>query len=301
DMVTGVPVVGVAHLDVARPGQTEWRVLVVLHVDVGLVGGRHDHLVAAGDGVGDLLVFGRGAPVLGDGVGGGCAPHDLVPAERTFAVLLHDRHHALHERAVILRRRRPCLVPADVQVRSGRQFRDLTDDVVHELVGDLLVDAQGAVADLDVGARWRGDAVAVQFRVRGQRGVGVSRHVDLRDDGDVPLGGVGDDVAVVVLGEVTAAHTVDTGARSTAHGGEFGPAFDLDAPALVVRQVDVQVVDLVARDFVDVGLDLIKRVEVARDVEHGAAVGEPWVVDDAAAGHGPRLVLGCVGFDRGGQ
>src|SRR5690606_876911 len=117
------------------------------------------------------------------------------------------------------------------------------------------------------------------------------------DDGDVPLGGVGDDVAVVVLGEVTAAHTVDTGARSTAHGGEFGPAFDLDAPALVVRQVDVQVVDLVARDFVDVGLDLIKRVEVAR----GAAVGGPWVVGGAAAGHGPRLVLGCVGFDRGGQ
>ncbi len=42
-----------------------------------------------------------------------------------------------------------------------------------------------------------------EFGVRGDGGLRVARHVDLGDDGDVPLGGVGDDLPDVVLGVVT--------------------------------------------------------------------------------------------------
>src|SRR4029077_822378 len=65
-------------------------------------------------------------------------------------------------------------------------------------------------------------------------------------------------------------------------------AVDGDPPALVVGQVQVEVVDLVAGHLVDVALDLRDGEEVPRDVEHGAPVGQARVVDDRAALDAPR-------------
>src|SRR5690606_36262117 len=200
------------------------------------------------------------------------------PAGRALAVLLHQRQHRLHERAVVLVRGGVRFVAADVQVRPRSQLGDLTDDVLDEAVGDVQVDAQRAVTDLGVGARRHRFAVAVQLAVDGQRGVGVTGHVDLRHDRDVPALGVGDPVGVVLLGQVTTADPAHAGAFATTFRRQPGPRVDLDAPALVVGQVQMQVVDLVVGDLVDVGLDLVRGVEVPGDVQHRVAAGEAWGV-----------------------
>lgn len=146
-----------------------------------------------------------------------------------------------------------------------------------------------------------GDAVAVEFGVRGLGGVGVAGHVDLGDDRDVAGGGVADDGRVVGLGEVSGADAVDAGAGAAADGGQARPGVDLDAPSLVVGQVQVQVVDFVLAEQVDISGDLVDGVEVPGEVEHGAAVGEARVVDDASARDGPAGALPFGRLDLGGE
>jgi hypothetical protein len=178
-------------------------------------------------------------------------------------------------------------VAADVQVRPGRQRGQFPDHVLDEPVRGLGRDAQRAVPDRGVGARrWR-DPVAGEFRVGDLGGVHVPRHVDLGHDGDEARGGVPDQVAILRLGEEAAADAVHAGAGRGPDRGEPRPAVDLDAPALVVGEMQVQVVDLEAADLVDVPLDLVRGVEVPGEVQHRAAVGEPRVVHDGAARDGP--------------
>ena len=183
---------------------------------------------------------------------------DLVPAVRGLAVLGDQRQDPLLEGQIVRFGGGVRLVAADVQVRPGGHRGQLTDDVLDEPVRDLLGDAQRAVADRGVGARRRRDPVAGQFRVRHLGGVDVSGHVDLGHDRHVLRGRVPDQVLVLGLGEVTAALAVDAGARRAADRGEPRPAVDLDAPALVVGEVQVQVVDLEGADLVDVPLDLVR-------------------------------------------
>jgi hypothetical protein len=129
----------------------------------------------------------------------------------------------------------------------------------------------------------------------------VTGHVDLGHDRDVPGGRVPDQVPVVGLGQVAGTGAVDAGAGSAADRGQPRPAVDLDPPALVVRQVQVQMIDLEPADLVDVRLDLVRRVEVPRDVQHRPAVCEPRIVNDAAAGHAPRPAYRGPGLDLRGQ
>ena len=84
----------------------------------------------------------------------------------------------------------------------------------------------------------------------------------------------------------------------------FGHDVDLDAPALVVGEVQVQHVELVEREQVDVLLHLVDGEEVARDVEHRAAPGEARMIGDAARRDRPRgrlRMLALLGLDRRGR
>src|SRR5262249_34271179 len=154
---------------------------------------------------------------------------------------------------------------ADVQVRSGSQRGYLAENLVDEGVGDVLGHTQRAEADVRAGVERGSDPVTVELGVARQRGVHVPRHVDLRHDRDVPGGGVRDDLPVVVLRVVPARVAADGGAAPIA--GEVGPTVDHDAPALVVGQVQVQVVHLVQRDLIEVALHRGDREEVPRHVE----------------------------------
>ncbi len=86
-------------------------------------------------------------------------------------------------------------------------------------------------------------AIAAEIRIRQQRGVAVSRHVDLRHDRDVARLRIGDDVGVLLLRVEAAGPAADL--RLSADRGEVRPRLDLDAPPLIVGEMQVQPVDLV--------------------------------------------------------
>ena len=79
------------------------------------------------------------------------------------------------------------------------------------------------------------------------------------------------------------------------------PRLDLDPPALVVGQVQVQPVQLVQRQQVDVALDVGDAEEVARDVEHRAAPREARPVADRPRSDRARAGADATALDLGRQ
>ncbi|CAM5738617.1 hypothetical protein STENM223S_02638 [Streptomyces tendae] len=191
------------------------------------------------------------------------------------------------------------LVAPDVEVAAGGERGEFTEDVVHEVVREVLADAQRAEADLGAGVERGRHPVAVQLGVGGEGGVGVPRHVDLGDHLQVAGGGIADDLRVVRLGVVAAGTAADLGGAAV--GGQARPGVDGEAPALVVADVQVELVVLVAGDAVDVALDLVDAEEVPGDVEHGAAPGVARGVLDGAARDRPGTGLCDVLLHGGGQ
>src|SRR5207249_11986691 len=63
-------------------------------------------------------------------------------------------------------------------------------------------------------------------------------------------------------------------ATSRAHRGELGEARDLDPPTLVIREMEVEDIELVAGDEVERPQHGGFRMEVAGDVQHEPAVAE---------------------------
>ena len=114
----------------------------------------------------------------------------------------------------------------------------------------------------------------------------MTRHLDFGDDRHLALGGIGHDVANLVLGIVAAVGRTVVFARMGVEVADIGFAAlradtrqlgifpNLDAPTLVVGQMPVEGIDLVGADDVDIGFDLIGREEVAAAIEMGTAVGE---------------------------
>ena len=166
------------------------------------------------------------------------------------------------------------------------------------------------------------------------RRAGVAGDVDLGDDVDVALGGVGEDVLevgggvepaaladeverrglealergrdaavglgpgrglvgdVIAGGEVVAvaepdvehAGLVEVVAAARAERGQLGDAGDLEPPALVVGEVEVELVELVVRHHVEQLLDGLPGLEVPGDVEVHAAEREAGRVGDVDLG-----------------
>ncbi|PPA57619.1 hypothetical protein BAW75_04410 [Micromonospora chalcea] len=127
----------------------------------------------------------------------------------------------------------------------------------------------------------------------------MAGQVDLGHHSDVPAGRVRDDVPVVVAGVPAAGAAADS--CRAAHLGEPGPGVDGDPPALVVGEVQVQVVELVPGQVVDHPQHVLDGEEVPGHVEHGAPVGETRTVDDRAAGHCPAGGDRRGALDRGRQ
>ena len=210
-------------------------------------------------------------------------PRGLLPPDHPLAVRAHDGLDAAQEVHVVLGCGCPSLVTADVEVRPRRQRGDLPEDVVDEPVGQLLADAQRAEADLDARVEIGRDAVAIQLRVRRQGGIRMPRQVDLGHDGHVPGRGVGDELRVLALRERATRAAPHLGAAPVP--GQLRPGANREPPTLVVREVQVQPVQLVEGHQVDEPLDVGDAEEVPRDVEHRPAPGEPRAVVDRP---GPR-------------
>ena len=131
--------------------------------------------------------------------------------------------------------------------------------------------------------------------IGGDGGLGVPGQVDLRDDGDEPLRGVGDDLPDVVTGVEAAVRpsvVLPVPARADhALGaprtdlGQQREAFDLKAPPLIVGQVQVQDVELVHGQQIDVSEQVMPGHEVPRHVDHAAPPAEPRPILDGLRRH----------------
>src|SRR5437773_5690115 len=84
-------------------------------------------------------------------------------------------------------------------------------------------------------------------------------------------------------------------AASSAQRGELGEARNLDPPALVVREMEMEDIELVAGDEVERAQHGGLRMEVAGDVEHESAVAEARSVHHASG----RQDETCAGSGRG--
>jgi hypothetical protein len=72
--------------------------------------------------------------------------------------------------------------------------------------------------------------------------------------------------------------SADLGSASKA--GQGGAGFDFNAPALIVREMQVQDIQLVQSEQIDVLLYFADSEKMARDIEHGAAPGKTRLVDN---------------------
>ena len=260
-------------------------------VEVERVARRHDDVMPHVGGV-DPALF--AAPRHDRGGGGQAALQDLVPADQAAALglkvgaelfdhpalqrvfgldaqRLHLRLHLGAAFPLILDR----LVAAEVDIGAGEDRHQLVEHVLDE--GDALRPRIEQIGhDAPIVADQRPVAEDAELRIGGDERIGVAGQVDLRHDGDAAHAGIGDQLLQLRLG-VEAADAILFGRlRATRPGrqapaadaGELGVFLDLDAPALIVRQMEVQRVELYARHLVDDRAQRRQRQEVARGVDH---------------------------------
>src|SRR5439155_24488261 len=129
----------------------------------------------------------------------------------------------------------------------------------------------------------------------------MARHLDLRHDGDEPRLRVRDQLRDVVLGVKAAMRlAVEAPLGGVAVGvpderlappradlREAWVLADLDAPPLVVGEVQVQPAELMERGEIDELLHELLRHEVARHVQENPPPAEPREVFDGYCGNGP--------------
>ena len=182
----------------------------------------------------------------------------------------------------------PCarrFVAPDVDVLRGEESDHLFEDLFHEIEDRGIARAEDVAAH----ARLRGDDVrparASEFGVGGERRRHVARHVDLRNDLDIPACGILDDVADLPFGVVAAEGARLARERRVAAESpgfrQTGIGVDLDPPPLIVGQVPVEDVEVVQRCQIDDPLHLFDGIERAPHVEHHAPVAQIRFVGDA--------------------
>ena len=139
----------------------------------------------------------------------------------------------------------------------------------------------------------------------------MARHVNFGNDGDIAIRRVSHYASNVILRIKTAIQTrvagggIDVSSGSLPRGDapcpdlrEAGILLDFQAPALVVREMPMQHIQLVERHPVDELHDELRRLKVAHRVEHQSAPGESRAVSDALRRNDERAGSGTSG---GGQ
>lgn len=189
-------------------------------------------------------------------------------------------------------------VAADVDQLRGKERDDLVEHVFEEFERALLARTEDVVRAADPTRYFVGfvSVPAPQPGVGRQGRERVSGHFDFGDDRDVPLGGIGDDLADLVLRVKAAVPpefeggglllvAADLGFRTPRPDlGQARVAFDLDAPALVVGQVPVKGVELGGGHAVEVALHELHGEKVAADVQVESPVAVAGVVLDLGTG-----------------
>ena len=93
----------------------------------------------------------------------------------------------------------------------------------------------------------------------------MAGHVDLRQDHDGTIGGIGHQLGELVMG-VVATGSIPHGSVCACFG-QLGPSGDLDTPALIIAQVKVEHIHLEQGHRVEDAAYLLGREEGSHDVE----------------------------------
>ena len=137
----------------------------------------------------------------------------------------------------------------------------------------------------------------------------MSGHVDLGNHRDEAVGGIGHDLAYLVLRVVSAIALVVVEAgvaphhRALAPGAHLGEPWvflDFHTPSLVVGDMEMEGIHVVQRQHVDILLHEVDTEEVAAHVEVHPTIGKPWLVGRhdcrnlylGGSGDGKRLAQG---------
>jgi len=152
-------------------------------------------------------------------------------------------------------------------------------------------DRRNERAEAHVGARVRRlrHAIFVELTVRREHGLDVAGHIQLGNQDQVLRIGERDQVRVLLLRVKAARSAADL--RFAAHARQLGPRFELDAPALIVGQMQMKAVELVIGGEQHQPLHLVYRPEMPRDVEREPTPSVRGRIFDPDFGQAPH---GCA-------
>ena len=193
------------------------------------------------------------------------------------------------------------LVASDVDVFRREDADDLVEDVLQETIDPLVA---GAIDDAGILAADAGQHADEAIANHGARHLGiggdgshaVGGHLYLRHHVHMSLLGISNDVAQLLLRVVAANGCGLSFARVLAVGevgvtlhapgtrfSELGIFLDFHPPAVVVGQVQMQVVDFQLRGDVDDFQDFVFGDEAPHHVEHESPIGKPRLVAEGEA------------------
>ena len=112
-------------------------------------------------------------------------------------------------------------------------------------------------------------AGASQLRVCRQCRLSMSRHVYFRDDSNISLGSIRNNLFYLLLSIV--APVIVRPSPGTGLS-QVRILLTLDSPSLVVCQMPVEMIQAMKRQQIDIALYLRNRKEMAADIEHGSPV-----------------------------
>lgn len=192
-------------------------------------------------------------------------------------------------------------VSAQMHVLGREDVLEFIEDGVIEFPHVRVAGTYKRVGDARIRAHFQlGVREAEEFRIGGAKGLVVAGHVYFRDDFNVPGGGVFYQVLELFLG----VHAAMGGFVAKGFLTPGGHAFQLGvsghgkAPALVIRKVEMELVEFVEGHHINEFFDVLHRHEVARRVHHHTAPSKPGLVFDDPAGNAAVLVLGLELFQR---
>ena len=174
-----------------------------------------------------------------------------------------------------------------MEIFAREEGHHLIDDILEEVEYFLLTRTHHNIFNSPNDTRRPRLAFARQLRIGGDGCHLVSRYLQLGDDGNEVVGSILHHLFDFLLRVEALVHCAFALDACRTDLGQLRVLLNLDAPALVIRQVPVQAVDFEQRQDVDVSLHILHGHEMAARVEHDAAIAEARFVFDAHGGCRP--------------
>ena len=158
--------------------------------------------------------------------------------------------------------------------------------------------------DAPIVAHHRPVAEHAHFGIGGDQSLRMARQVDLGNDRDAALGGVAHQRAQFGLG--VEASDSRRRCRATRAGplppradlGQLGIALDLEAPALVVGEMQMERVELHRRHLVDDPVERRQRLKMSRGIDHQSAPGKARRIANVEQRHRDRTAARAIGAEQ---